>query len=89
MRWMVPWFLLSLLLVSILLYNQGWIYSTLLALQIVFYGIVLIGLLISSSRDNFLVRIPYYFVQVNVAIAHATIAYMLGKRIVTWNPTKR
>lgn len=89
MRWAVPWFLLVLLLVSVALVREGWVYQFMLMAQIIFYGLVLSGTFIDKLRDQVFVRIPYYFVQVNIAIAHATIAFLFGKRIVTWNPTKR
>ena len=89
MRWAVPWFLLSLLIVSLLLLGESWIYDTVLIMQFVFYGLVLCGVLNSKLRSSVLVRIPFYFLQVNLAIAHATVAFLFGKRIVTWTPTQR
>ncbi|MCI0504723.1 MAG: glycosyltransferase family 2 protein [Gammaproteobacteria bacterium] len=89
MRWAVPWFLLALFIVSLLLMREGWIYQSIFIAQLVFYGLVLTGALVEKLRDRVFVRIPYYFVEVNIAIAHATIAFIFGKRIVTWTPTKR
>jgi glycosyltransferase involved in cell wall biosynthesis len=89
MRWAVPWFLVGLFIVSVFLASQGWFYQFLLLAQVLFYGLVLTGAFVEQLRDQVFVRIPYYFVQVNIAIAHATVAYLLGKRIVTWTPTKR
>jgi glycosyltransferase involved in cell wall biosynthesis len=89
MRWAVPWFLLALFIVSFLLLREGWIYQSLFIAQVIFYGLVLSGALVEKLREQVFVRIPFYFVQVNIAIAHATIAFIFGKRIVTWTPTKR
>lgn len=89
MRWAVPWFLLALLVSSIGVLGEGWIYQSIFIAQIVFYSLVLTGVFVDKLRDQVFVRIPYYFVEVNIAIAHATIAFLLGKRIVTWTPTKR
>ena len=89
MRWAVPWFLLALFTISVVLMRDGWIYQSILIAQLLFYGLALSGALVEKLRDQVFVRIPYYFVQVNIAIAHATVAFIFGKRIVTWTPTKR
>lgn len=89
MRWVVPWFLLGLLMASIFLLKEHWIYLSAFVVQIIFYGLVISGALVANLREQVFIRIPFYFVQVNIAIAHATIAFMLGKRIVTWTPSKR
>ncbi|RFA25147.1 glycosyl transferase [Alkalilimnicola ehrlichii] len=89
MRWLVPWFLLALLLASFALATQSWFYATALAGQLVFYALVITGMLCNPLRARTFVKIPYFFVQVNVAIAHATLAFLLGKRVTTWQPSKR
>ena len=89
MRWAVPWFLLALFVASAILLKESVFYQSIFIAQIMFYSLVLSGTLVDKFRDRVFVRIPYYFVQVNVAIAHATIAFIFGKRIVTWTPTKR
>ncbi len=89
MRWLVPWFLMVLLLTSAALAAQSWFYAAALAAQLLFYGLVLGGALSSPLRGCTLVKIPYFFVQVNLAIAHATLAFLLGKRVTVWQPSKR
>ncbi len=89
MRWLVPWFLIALFGASIALMQVHWIYVTALIAQMVFYSLVTIGLLSEVLRENILIRIPFYFIQVNTAIAHATVAFLMGKRITTWKPSKR
>jgi len=89
MRWLVPWFLLLLLVSSIVLAASAWVYALALAGQVAFYLLVIGGVLSRRLREHALVKIPYFFAQVNVAIAHASLAFLAGKRITTWQPSKR
>jgi len=52
-------------------------------------GLILCGAMAEKYRAKVFVRIPINFVELNIAIAHATIDFLFGKRIVTWVPTKR
>jgi len=89
LRWGVPWFLLALLVSSVVLVQEHWIYALALFAQILFYSVVVLGHLIASFRSFTLVKIPYFFIQVNIAIAHATVLFLFGKRMTTWTPSKR
>lgn len=89
MRWLVPWFLLLLLAASVSLAGSHWFYSLALVGQLAFYLLVLGGALSARLRQHALVKVPYFFVQVNVAIAHALIAFLCGKRITRWQPSER
>jgi glycosyltransferase involved in cell wall biosynthesis len=89
MRWLVPWFLLTLLVASAAVAHQHWFYALALVGQLAFYGLVIAGGLSGRLRGNPLVKLPLFFVQVNLAIAHATLAYLAGKRVTVWQPSKR
>ncbi len=89
MRWLVPWFLLILFGASLALTGEGWPYDLALLLQLLFYGLIGAGALSNRLRSAALVRIPYFFAQANLAIAHATIAYLLGRRMTVWQPSTR
>ena len=89
MRWLVPWFLILLLIASFAMLNKHWGYTFVLILQVVFYCLVILGVTSETLRRKSFIRIPYYFIQVNIAIAHALLAFLLGKRITIWEPTKR
>lgn len=89
MRWAVPWFLVILFVVSVILAGSGWIYSLALVLQIIFYGVVLAAHLSPALRERTFIRIPYFFVQVNYAIAHATLQFLSGRRMTVWSPSQR
>lgn len=87
MRWAVPWFMLLALLSSWALARTHWFYAAAFAAQAALY------VLASWARGRpalpALLKIPYFFVQVNVAIAHATLAFLFGKRVTVWEPSKR
>ncbi len=89
MRWAVPWFLLILFVVSVMLAGSGWIYSLALLLQLAFYGVVLAAHFAPRLRAKSYIRIPYFFVQVNYAIAHATLQFLGGRRMTVWSPSQR
>lgn len=89
MRWAVPWFLLILFVVSIMLAGSGWIYGLALVLQLAFYGVVLAAHFSPALREKGIIRIPYFFVQVNYAIAHATLQFLGGRRMTVWSPSQR
>lgn len=91
MRWLVPWFLLVLFGTSVLLVltTPAWIYSAALAAQVVFYTLVVLGACSTWLRSRAPIRIPYFFVEVNLAIAHATLLYLGGTRMTVWSPSRR
>jgi hypothetical protein len=89
MRWGVPWFMAVFLLLTILLQGQGVIYTLALAAQLVFYGLAVAGWFSAGLRKNTLVKIIYFFVQTNLALAQATVSFVLGTRMTVWTPSKR
>jgi hypothetical protein len=60
-----------------------------LAGQLAFYLLVAGGALSARLRQRSWVKVPYFFVQVNIAIAHASINFLRGKRVTVWQPSKR
>ncbi|SCZ55925.1 glycosyltransferase family 2 protein [Thiohalomonas denitrificans] len=91
MRWLVPWFLVTILFASLnLALGEGSrFFIAVLAVQISLYGLVAVGTVSRQSRKRWWIKIPYYFVQTNLAAAHATVAYLLGQRVITWQPSVR
>lgn len=89
MRWAVPWFMLLLFIVTVLMLRQSWFINILFIGQVGFYALALLGMKSVAWRENSLVRLIYYFVQVNVALAHASVSYFSGKRMTTWTPSQR
>ncbi|MFY3773145.1 glycosyltransferase family 2 protein [Marinobacter salsuginis] len=89
MRWAVPWFQLLLLVVSLAVAGKGGIYALALAAQLAFYGCVLVGHFAPELRKHTIVKIPYFFIQVNLAVAHATVSFLTGRRMTVWTPSQR
>jgi cellulose synthase/poly-beta-1,6-N-acetylglucosamine synthase-like glycosyltransferase len=89
LRWLVPLFLVALLLVNAALLDSGWIYSLALAAQVAFYLLALAGYAARrSSRMPALLSIPYYFCLVNVASARGILDAFRGKTYTTWTTVR-
>lgn len=89
MRWGVPWFMLGFFVATMALVGEHWVFDLALLMQVLFYGVVMLGYFSSRLRSITIVKIPFFFVQVNIAIAHATLQFLAGKRITVWEPSKR
>ena len=89
LRWGVPWFLLGLLLATFASVSSGGIYVLALLAQLAFYGVAIAAHVNAPLREHGIVRIVYFFVQSNIAIADACVQYLLGKRMTTWQPSAR
>jgi hypothetical protein len=89
MRWLVPWFLLGLFVASWWLAPTAMFYRFALLLQCAGYCAVLITHWVPVLRGFGPLRIGYYFVQVNLALASAAVQLAAGRRIVVWNPSNR
>lgn len=89
LRWLLPWFLILLLISSSVIAKQHPIYFVAWLAQVGLYGIAASAWLLSTLRKNPLMRLPFFFVLINVAAAHATLAFLAGKRVTVWTPTER
>jgi len=89
MRWGVPWFMLAFAVVTLIQQGQGVIYMLALVAQLVFYVLALAGWLSPWIRENVVVRIIFFFVQTNLALAQATLMFLSGKRMTVWTPSQR
>jgi cellulose synthase/poly-beta-1,6-N-acetylglucosamine synthase-like glycosyltransferase len=89
MRWLVPVFALLLLLLNLALLSAHPIYVLTLLGQLAFYGIALAAHYRPGLREQTLVRLIYFFVQANTAIADAGLRFLRGKRMTTWQPSAR
>jgi len=89
MRWAVPWFMMIFAVVTLLLQELGGLYTVALVAQVVFYSIAVLGWLSARARQISVVRIIYFFVQTNLAIAQAVSSFLIGKRMTVWTPSRR
>ena len=89
MRWLVPWFLLGLFLASWSLLEAGLFYRIAFGVQVGGYLVIALAHLVPRLRAVTLVRLAYFFVQANLALASAGVQLLAGKRVVVWNPSAR
>ena len=89
MRWLVPWFMLAALFSSFLLWPVHGVYRLAVVAQVAIYAGIATAYMVPWLRRYLLLRIGYYFVQVNIAIAHATLLFLAGRRMTVWEPSKR
>ena len=88
LRWAVPFFLLAALVSNIFLaVSLKLIFLTLLLMQLLFYGVGIYGWATQSLKG--VMKIPMFFMTVNIAIAVAWFKYLIGKRVVLWTPSER
>ena len=89
MRWAVPWFMLVFAILTLLLLPRGEIYQAAFVAQLLFYGIALLGWLSVRARGNPVVKIIFFFVQTNLALAKAVSSFLMGNRMTVWTPSRR
>jgi len=89
MRWLVPWFMLTLLISSLLVFRHNSFFQIVLVGQLLFYLIAILGFISPSLRNHSLFKLPFFFLQVNFAIADAGVRFLRGERITMWEPSKR
>ncbi len=89
MRWAVPWFMLLLFLATLSLLGTSPLYMVALIAQLAFYAVALLGWRSTQAREHAIVRIVYFFVQTNIALAQAMLSFLAGKRMTVWTPTSR
>jgi len=88
LRWLSPFFMLATLFSTILLVGIPF-FQVMLYLQILFYGLALLGALNSSFRSMLIIYIPYYFTAINVAFLVGFWRYLTKHQQVTWNRVDR
>lgn len=88
-RWLVPFaMIIALITNGVLAASSGFYQATLLA-QATFYALALAYIATRRIPSLGLLRLPSFFVMVNVSILDAWVRYLRGERIVSWNPSKR
>jgi len=89
LRWLVPYMLGAVLVLNLILVTDSPVYLATLVLQLVFYGLAVIGFLNRRRAEQpALLHIPFYFCLVNFACAMGLVEGMLGKSYVTWTTAR-
>jgi cellulose synthase/poly-beta-1,6-N-acetylglucosamine synthase-like glycosyltransferase len=89
LRWLVPFFLLAAFLTNGFLAFHGGPYFFLFILQLVFFFLAAFGWITGNKGGISVVKIPHFFVLVNVSILIAWGKYLRGERLTMWKPSVR
>ena len=88
LRWLVPVWLLVVLAVNIPLV-VGENYGILLALQVTFYGLAALGLLLPERLGRYwLFYVPAYFTATNWGTLLGLLSFLMGRRHRVWQPAR-
>lgn len=88
-RWLVPFFLISAFFSSLILSVSSLFFGVFFLCQVGFYGIAAADYGRKRPFKWSFLKIPGYFVTVNLAIAQAWKRYCTGQRIVMWTSSER
>ena len=87
-RWLVPYFLILILIVNIFLIHSPF-YQVIFILQIIFYLSALTGYLWQrSGKPSFIFGIPFSFCLVNLAALVGVARLLTGKKSGQWEPVR-
>lgn len=89
MRWLTPWLLVVFFLLNALLADNGVLYLLLFLGQLAFYGVAVVAHFLPSLRSISVIKLVYFFVQVNIALLDAAIKFIAGQRMTVWKPSAR
>lgn len=89
MRWLAPWFFIGVFILNALIAHVGLFYGLCFMGQLFFYGTAMSAHFVPQLLKVSVVKIIYFFVQVNVAILDASFKFLSGKRMTTWKPSAR
>ena len=88
LRWLVPVWLLVVLAVNVPLAAIDY-YGLLLALQVAFYGLAALGLLLPERLGRcWLFYVPAYFTATNLGTLLGWLSFLTGRRHRVWQPTR-
>ncbi len=88
-RWLVPFAMIGAGISNILLVTHSTVYGVLLLGQSLFYATAIAYAGFSWMPKNSLLRLPSFFVLVNLSILDAWMRYWRGDRVFRWEPSKR
>lgn len=88
-RWVAPFFLLLAFISNLFLFSQGSVYQSLFFFQMLFYGMAISTAISPSLAACKFLKIPGYFVTVNLSVLLAWYRYAKGDRFVVWEPSQR
>lgn len=93
LRWSVIFLLPVIFLLSVMCASQGFVYQLLLGLQIVFYALALVGILLRNTpifRNKLakIMAVPYFFCMANFSALSGWYQFIVGRRVDIWNSNR-
>ena len=89
LRWLIPFMLVFILMLSALLVTRHLIYEIVLGLQVLFYVLAGLGTILRKHGElPLILYVPYYFCLVNIASARGILEVYLGKTYTTWSTAR-
>lgn len=89
MRWLIPIFLFSAFISCAILSFHSTLYLFLFTLQILFYGMAMIGIFLPALTKFSPIKASSFFLVSNASIFIAWLKYLKGDRITLWQPSIR
>ena len=87
LRYAAPLFMISLFISNIFLLGNVF-FLIIFCLQIVFYMLALLGMILVKNSNTGILTIPHYFVLSNLASLVAFIRFIKGDNIKVWSPVR-
>ena len=88
-RAIIPFLLLSLLVVNCLLLSGSMFFRVFLLMQIGFYSTAIIGSILGKlNKKNRLLFVPFYFCVTNLAILLGIVKFFKGRDERFWEPLR-
>jgi cellulose synthase/poly-beta-1,6-N-acetylglucosamine synthase-like glycosyltransferase len=85
LRWLTGLWLVLLLAGSVILTGDSAWYTAMLWIQVVFYGLAVVGYLLRGHTSFPIVSVPYYFMAVNLAALIGFIRFLSRSQGVIWD----
>ena len=90
LRWFMPFVFILLFATNIILFNFNTFYQVTFYIQIFFYILALIGLLITQTTIRIpYITLPYFFILTNFALLIGFFKFLFKKHRATWESTPR
>jgi cellulose synthase/poly-beta-1,6-N-acetylglucosamine synthase-like glycosyltransferase len=89
LRWLVPFFLLVVLIANGALVNDGLFYRLALLGQLILYCMAILAYAVPKLQEISIFRIPLFFCMVNLSILGGWYQFLRGEKQVVWTATRR
>ncbi|TLY16786.1 MAG: glycosyltransferase family 2 protein [Nitrospirae bacterium] len=88
-RWLVPFAMILAFVANVFLLSHSVVYVYTLCVQLMFYLLALWGVWFKLPSKVSIVKLPTFFMLVNLSILSAWCRYARGERLTWWSPSQR